>query len=245
MMFSPLVALADRALSDSGPSCPRRPARPVHELYWRSPINPAAAAAGWKYATFCGLIRLTASRARSTVSVLPSWRLFRCEGMPDKEATMSDRYAPGSYGQFCPVAMAAEIVCSRWTALVLRELLCGTTRFNDLRRGVPLMSPDAAVEAPQGAGGGRRDRHRADRPAGRRRVQADRGRRGPAPRGHVARHLGPALGGVVALAQEPRPVAADVGHAPQPRPDAAAAQAHAPSISCFRSSRRRSDRGGW
>jgi DNA-binding HxlR family transcriptional regulator len=46
-----------------------------------------------------------------------------------------------SYGQFCPVAMAAEIVCSRWTALVVRELLCGSTRFNDLRRGVPLMSP--------------------------------------------------------------------------------------------------------
>jgi DNA-binding HxlR family transcriptional regulator len=37
--------------------------------------------------------------------------------------------------------MAAEIVCNRWTALVLRELLCGTTRFNDLRRGVPRMSP--------------------------------------------------------------------------------------------------------
>jgi len=47
----------------------------------------------------------------------------------------------GSYGQFCPVAMASEIVCNRWTALVLRELLCGTTRFNDLRRGVPRMSP--------------------------------------------------------------------------------------------------------
>ena len=47
----------------------------------------------------------------------------------------------GSYGQFCPVAMAAEIICSRWTALVLRELLCGSTRFNDLRRGVPRMSP--------------------------------------------------------------------------------------------------------
>lgn len=54
---------------------------------------------------------------------------------------MDDRYSPGSYGQFCPVAMAAEIICSRWTALVLREMLCGTTRFNDLRRGVPLMSP--------------------------------------------------------------------------------------------------------
>jgi DNA-binding HxlR family transcriptional regulator len=47
----------------------------------------------------------------------------------------------GSYGQFCPVAMAAEVVCSRWTALVLRELLTGSTRFNDIRRGVPRMSP--------------------------------------------------------------------------------------------------------
>lgn len=47
----------------------------------------------------------------------------------------------GSYGQFCPVSMAAEILCTRWTVLILRELLCGTTRFNDLRRGVPRMSP--------------------------------------------------------------------------------------------------------
>jgi DNA-binding HxlR family transcriptional regulator len=47
----------------------------------------------------------------------------------------------GGYGQFCPVSMAAEIVCARWTPLVLRELLCGSTRFNDLRRGVPRMSP--------------------------------------------------------------------------------------------------------
>ena len=47
----------------------------------------------------------------------------------------------GSYGQFCPVAMAAEIFCSRWTPLILREMYCGTRRFNDLRRGVPRMSP--------------------------------------------------------------------------------------------------------
>jgi DNA-binding HxlR family transcriptional regulator len=47
----------------------------------------------------------------------------------------------GGYGQFCPVAMAAEILCSRWTVLIIRELLCGTRRFNDLRRGVPRMSP--------------------------------------------------------------------------------------------------------
>jgi DNA-binding HxlR family transcriptional regulator len=47
----------------------------------------------------------------------------------------------GSYGQFCPVSMAAEILCTRWTPLVVRELLCGSMHFNDLRRGVPRMSP--------------------------------------------------------------------------------------------------------
>lgn len=47
----------------------------------------------------------------------------------------------GSYGQFCPVAMASEILCSRWTMVLLRELVSGSTRFNELRRGVPRMSP--------------------------------------------------------------------------------------------------------
>jgi DNA-binding HxlR family transcriptional regulator len=46
-----------------------------------------------------------------------------------------------SYGQFCPVAMAAEIFCTRWTPLILRELVAGSTRFNDLKRGVPRISP--------------------------------------------------------------------------------------------------------
>lgn len=46
-----------------------------------------------------------------------------------------------SYGQFCPVSMAAEILCARWTVVLLREMLCGSTRFNDLRRGLPRMSP--------------------------------------------------------------------------------------------------------
>ena len=49
--------------------------------------------------------------------------------------------ANGGYGQFCPVAMASEILCTRWTTLLIREMLCGSTRFNDLRRGVPRMSP--------------------------------------------------------------------------------------------------------
>ncbi|MCW5666557.1 MAG: helix-turn-helix transcriptional regulator [Piscinibacter sp.] len=45
-----------------------------------------------------------------------------------------------SYGQFCTVARGAEVLCERWTPLVIRELLCGSKRFNDLRRGVPRMS---------------------------------------------------------------------------------------------------------
>ncbi|MBI3917240.1 MAG: helix-turn-helix transcriptional regulator [Betaproteobacteria bacterium] len=44
------------------------------------------------------------------------------------------------YGQFCPLAMAAELLCNRWTMLIVRELLEGSTSFNDLSRGVPLMS---------------------------------------------------------------------------------------------------------
>ncbi len=46
-----------------------------------------------------------------------------------------------SYRQFCPVATAAEILCPRWTILVLRELVAGSARFNELRRGLPRMSP--------------------------------------------------------------------------------------------------------
>jgi DNA-binding HxlR family transcriptional regulator len=49
--------------------------------------------------------------------------------------------AKGSYQQFCPVAMASEILCTRWTLVLLRELIAGETRFNDLRRGLPRMSP--------------------------------------------------------------------------------------------------------
>lgn len=46
-----------------------------------------------------------------------------------------------SYGQFCPVSKAMELLDERWTLLVVRELLCGSRHFNDLRRGNPKMSP--------------------------------------------------------------------------------------------------------
>jgi DNA-binding HxlR family transcriptional regulator len=49
------------------------------------------------------------------------------------------------YGQFCPIAVAAEIFAERWTPLILRELFSGERRFNDIRRGVPLISRSLLV----------------------------------------------------------------------------------------------------
>jgi len=44
------------------------------------------------------------------------------------------------YGQFCPVAVACEIFAERWTPVILRSLFMGANRFNELHRGVPLIS---------------------------------------------------------------------------------------------------------
>ena len=46
-----------------------------------------------------------------------------------------------SYGLFCPLAMACEILEPRWTMLILNELWSGATRFSEIRRGVPGISP--------------------------------------------------------------------------------------------------------
>ena len=45
------------------------------------------------------------------------------------------------YGQFCPVAKATEIIGEKWTILIIRELLMGGSRFNELQRGLSLISP--------------------------------------------------------------------------------------------------------
>jgi len=44
------------------------------------------------------------------------------------------------YGQFCSVARALDLVGERWTLLIVRELLSGSVRFNDIRRGIPRIS---------------------------------------------------------------------------------------------------------
>jgi DNA-binding HxlR family transcriptional regulator len=48
--------------------------------------------------------------------------------------------AMNGHGQFCPVAMASEVFAHRWTPLILRELFAGSTHFNELKRGLPLIS---------------------------------------------------------------------------------------------------------
>jgi len=44
------------------------------------------------------------------------------------------------YGQYCPVSLGSEVLADRWTPLILRELVLGNTRFNDIERGLPGIS---------------------------------------------------------------------------------------------------------
>ena len=51
-----------------------------------------------------------------------------------------------SFGQFCPVALASEVLTQRWTLLIIRELVAGSSRFSDIRRGVPRISASLLKE---------------------------------------------------------------------------------------------------
>ncbi|HEY8092608.1 MAG TPA: helix-turn-helix domain-containing protein [Acidimicrobiales bacterium] len=44
------------------------------------------------------------------------------------------------YGQYCPVSLGSEVLADRWTPLILREMVLGNTRFNDIERGLPGIS---------------------------------------------------------------------------------------------------------
>lgn len=46
-----------------------------------------------------------------------------------------------TYGQFCPLAQAAQLLCERWTLIIVRELTAGSTHFSELQKGAPLLSP--------------------------------------------------------------------------------------------------------
>ena len=45
------------------------------------------------------------------------------------------------YGQFCPIAKATEIIGEKWTVLIIREALMGSTRYSEFQRGLSLISP--------------------------------------------------------------------------------------------------------
>ena len=67
-----------------------------------------------------------------------------------------------SYGQFCSIAKALEVVGERWTPLVLRELICGSSRYNEIQRGMPRISPallSKRLNALERAGVIKRDRN--------------------------------------------------------------------------------------
>lgn len=44
------------------------------------------------------------------------------------------------YGQYCPITRAVEVLGERWSLLILRDMLVGATRFNDIARGNPRLS---------------------------------------------------------------------------------------------------------
>ncbi len=51
------------------------------------------------------------------------------------------RRSANGYGQYCPLALASELLCRRWTVLVISRLLDGCTTFNEIHQGVPRISP--------------------------------------------------------------------------------------------------------
>jgi DNA-binding HxlR family transcriptional regulator len=53
---------------------------------------------------------------------------------------MAEEVDHGGYGQYCPISRAVEVLGDRWTILIVRDLLCGFTRFNELARGLPGLS---------------------------------------------------------------------------------------------------------
>src|SRR5262245_64944536 len=79
---------------------------------------------------------------------------IRCRGLPANQckdwttcaAARVLRSIMHDYGQYCPVARAAEILADRWTLLIIRELLADVHHFNELERGLPRMSRTLLAE---------------------------------------------------------------------------------------------------
>ena len=155
--------------------------------------------------------------------------------------------AESSYGQFCPVAMAAEILGARWTLILLSELVVGSTRFNELRRGLPRMSPallskrlkelESAKVVSAGPGQGR---------AGHVRIPAHRSGTGAEAGDRSDRRMGSKMDRSRGFAAEPRCRTScmwDMRRNIDPRADAAQSGASSRSFSTIFPPR--AETGGW
>ena len=60
-----------------------------------------------------------------------------------------------TYAQYCPIVRAVEVLGERWTLLIVREMLVGASRFNDLARGLPGLSRALLARRLAPDGGGR------------------------------------------------------------------------------------------
>ena len=88
---------------------------------WRNPVRPR---------------ELVADSECRLMWALPQSRIWTCQktawSYREHVVRSETEVAMRGYGQFCPVAKGAEVFAERWTPLVLRELLCGSTHFSDL-----------------------------------------------------------------------------------------------------------------
>src|SRR5262245_43409552 len=86
---------------------------------------------------------LLAGRSRIRCRELPA---NQCKDWTTCTAARVLRWIMHDYGQYCPVARAAEILADRWTLLIIRELLADVHHFNELERGLPRMSRTLLAE---------------------------------------------------------------------------------------------------
>ena len=148
------------------------------------------------------------------------------------------------YGQFCTVARGAEVLGELWTPLVVRELLCGSRRFNDIHRGVPRMSATLLTQRLRKLEAiGVVERRRGD---GRLGISPHAGGRGAAPDRGRPRALGRALDRQPAQARAARCRLPDVGHPPlRAARRVSGGPAHRDPLSVHAMRRAASGCGGW
>src|SRR3954451_3737192 len=87
-------------------------------------------------ATPCGF-RTASSSPRSE---LPQSHIWTADRSP-----MRDDLRMSDYNRYCPISMGSDVIADRWTPLIVRELVLGNTRFNDIARGLPGISRSLLV----------------------------------------------------------------------------------------------------